>query len=209
MAIWQDIQAPTRSQVPIDSGGGLVNQSIAQGMALLKERDRASERDAIVSALASAGTNQPTVPNEVAQATTLGGVASTLTGVTKQNWGKAAEPYLATINETAAKFGLDPTVLGNMLYTESRFNPKAYNASSGAIGMGQFLPGTAKDMGIDPTDANQSIYGMGKYMRWLTDQFGGDTRKAVAAYNFGIGNVKAGKQLPQETINYQRMVLGG
>ncbi len=39
-------------------------------------------------------------------------------------------------------------------------------------------------------------------MAWLLKQFGGNTNKALAGYNFGIGNVKRGRKWPKETRDY-------
>jgi hypothetical protein len=49
-----------------------------------------------------------------------------------------------------------------------------------------------------------------KYLRQMLDQFGGDIRKALAAYNAGPGAVQKYKGIPPyaETQNYVRKVLG-
>lgn len=94
---------------------------------------------------------------------------------------------------------------------ESNFNPKAVSPA-GAMGLMQFMPGTAKDMGLaDPYDPHSSIDAAGKYLRQLMDRYKGDTRKAVMAYNAGPGNIdKYGYDVPfEETQNYAKKVLGG
>ena len=80
---------------------------------------------------------------------------------------------------------------------------------AGACGLAQFMPLTFKEWadksGIsnpNPYNPEHSIACQAAYMRWLMDQLPGDTDKALAAYNFGIGNVHSGKAWPVETVNY-------
>ncbi len=102
-------------------------------------------------------------------------------------------------------------LLDNLLYQESDFNPNAYNASSGAQGIGQFEPATAAQYGVDVTDATSSIYGTAHYLSDLYNMFG-DWNIAVAAYNDGQGNIakwQAGtKSLPAETVTYVARITG-
>jgi len=102
------------------------------------------------------------------------------------------------------KYNLDPGLLKGIAETESQFK---YDARSpkGALGIMQLMPGTAKDMGVkDPFNPVQSIEGGAKYLRSLLNRYKGDTDKALAAYNWGMGNVdKSGvMSLPAETRNY-------
>ena len=54
----------------------------------------------------------------------------------------------------------------------------------------QFMPGTARGMGIDPFDPDQAIDGGARYLKQLADQSGGDWSKAVGKYNAGpAGNL--------------------
>jgi hypothetical protein len=73
------------------------------------------------------------------------------------------------------------------------------------------MPGTAKDLGVDPTDPVQSANGAGRYLHQMLTMFGGDTEKAIAAYNMGPGALqkdiaKHGSDwrsyLPVETKDY-------
>src|SRR5688572_12011857 len=56
-------------------------------------------------------------------------------------------------------------------------------SSAGAIGKMQLMPGTASDLGVDPYDVDQNISGGVRYLKQQLDSFGGDQRKAAAAYN--------------------------
>lgn len=102
------------------------------------------------------------------------------------------------------KYGLKPSLLKAIAEAESQFNYKA-RSPKGAQGIMQLMPQTAKDMGVaDPFNPVQSIEGGAKYLRSLLDRYKGDTDKALAAYNWGPGNVdKNGvMSLPAETRTY-------
>lgn len=128
--------------------------------------------------------------------------------------------YEPKVRAAARKYGVPEDVLVAMIAQESQFNPSALNAESGAAGIAQFMPATAKELGIDPMNADQAIDASARYLKQLIDYFDGDIRKGVAAYNFGIGNVdgvsKASKVmgqewhelLPEETKTYMQSVFG-
>lgn len=80
----------------------------------------------------------------------------------------------------------------------------------GARGPFQFMPGTAKEYGIDPLDPLQSADGAARYLKKSLDQFG-NLPEAVASYNAGPGRIsKTGvKGAPRETRNYVEKVLSG
>ena len=78
-------------------------------------------------------------------------------------------------------------LLQAIAYVESRGNPKA-RSPKGAIGLYQFVPGTAKSLGIDPNDPAQSLDGAKRYMDKLIGRFDSE-QLALAAYNWGEGNV--------------------
>ncbi len=78
---------------------------------------------------------------------------------------------------------------------------------AGALGPYQFMPATAKDLGLkDPMDEVASREAAGRYILQLYKQTG-NLQDALAAYNFGIGNVLKGKARPKETLQYPDKVL--
>lgn len=84
-------------------------------------------------------------------------------------------------------------------------------SSAGAIGKMQLMPGTAKDLGVDPYNIDQNIAGGVKYLGQQLKSFGGDQRLAAAAYNAGPGNVRKYKGVPPfaETQKYAANFGGG
>jgi len=71
------------------------------------------------------------------------------------------------------------------------------------------LPDTAAALGVNPYDEKQNIEGGAHYLKQMLDTFGGDMKKAIAAYNAGPNAVKAYGGVPPyaETQDYVNRVL--
>ena len=131
------------------------------------------------------------------------------------NWGT---PYDALIVQSAQSNGIDPNTLYLLLRQESRFRPDIIDgrvkSPVGALGIAQFMPATAREwLGSEAAalDPQKAIPGASRYLAWLRNQFGGDMKAAVAAYNWGIGNVRRNglDKAPRETRNYVAAILPG
>jgi len=99
-------------------------------------------------------------------------------------------------------------LLGALVWQESRWHPHAVSRK-GAIGLTQLMPGTARELGVDPTDPLANLIGGARYLRQLLDQFDGDVEKALAAYNAGPGRVRSAGGVPAiaETRNYVASIV--
>lgn len=110
-----------------------------------------------------------------------------------------------------AMYNLPSGLLRSVAITESGGNQFAVSGA-GAQGMFQFMPGTARDMGLrgnDVFDPIKSAEAAARYLSMLLQKNGGDLGKTLASYNWGIGNVqKYGMALmPGETRQYIPKVL--
>jgi len=113
-------------------------------------------------------------------------------------------------------------LLHGVMMTESGGNPLAYNASSGAAGAYQFMPATARELGLnvssngdDRLDPEKSRAAASVYLRKLLKRYDGNVDNALRAYNWGMGNVDKWiangsdiTQLPKETREYTGKVRG-
>lgn len=133
--------------------------------------------------------------------------------------GAIQNPQIAQlINQSAAVYGLDPSLIMAIAQQESSLNPQAVNQKSGAQGIMQLEPATAREMGVtNPFDPAQNIAGGTRYLAQLVSQFNGDIVKAVAAYDWGPTSVKTAVNAfgpnwlataPTETRNYVQNILG-
>lgn len=95
------------------------------------------------------------------------------------------------IRAVAAKYGVSASLALAVADKESKFN-QAARGTSGEVGIFQLMPGTARDLGVNPYDAGANIEGGVRYLRQLLDRYNGDTTLALQAYNGGMGNVDRG-----------------
>lgn len=112
------------------------------------------------------------------------------------------------VAQLAAKYDISPTLLEAVIWQESRWNTRAVSPV-GARGLAQLMPGTARQMGVDPHDPNANLEGGARYLRLQLDAFGGDLEKALAAYNAGPGRVQRAGGIPaiRETQLYVASIL--
>lgn len=117
--------------------------------------------------------------------------------------------YIAKVHELAARFDLSPSLIEALVWQESRWRPDALSPV-GARGLAQLMPGTAREMGVDPDDPFANLEGGARYLRQQLDRFDGDLEKALAAYNAGPGRVIRADGIPaiRETQNYVVSVIG-
>lgn len=125
---------------------------------------------------------------------------------------KPPAKYSATITMAESQNGIPRDMLARLLYQESRYREDIITGKTrspvGALGIAQFMPATAREMGIDPLNPTQAINGAARYLARMYDMFGNWT-EALAAYNWGPGNVKRNglTNAPKETRNYFVQIL--
>jgi transglycosylase-like protein with SLT domain len=120
------------------------------------------------------------------------------------------------VQQAAARYGVDPALALAVAQRESGLNPNAQSAA-GAQGVMQLEPPTAAQYGVtNPFDPAQNIDGGVHYLSDLLRQYG-DVAKALAAYNWGPGNLNAAiaryganwlSAVPSETQNYVAAISG-
>ena len=117
------------------------------------------------------------------------------------------------VEEAAAKERLEPALLRAVIKVESNFNHKA-ESPVGAKGLMQMMPATAQEVAsvkaLDSRNPRANVMAGARYLRSLINQFSGDLRLALAAYNAGPGAVLKHKGVPpyRETQAYVTKVMG-
>lgn len=112
--------------------------------------------------------------------------------------------YADLIKASASKYGVDPRLVRAVVQQESSFNPKAVS-SAGAKGLMQLMPGTAAELGVtDPFDPVQNVDAGTRYLAQQLKANGGNVERALAAYNWGPGNLQKNgfDKAPKETRDY-------
>jgi len=109
----------------------------------------------------------------------------------------------ALISRASRRYGVDEGLIKAVIHAESNFKPTAVS-SAGARGLMQLMPATAAGLGVtDSFNPEQNVMAGTRFLKDLLTRYGGDVDKALAAYNWGPGNVDRGKsRLPQETRDY-------
>lgn len=117
-----------------------------------------------------------------------------------------AAAFQGLFDAAEAKYGLPDGLLSAVAKTESSYDPDAVSPA-GARGLMQIMPGTARELGVDPSDPAQAVDGAARLLSKHLDRFG-SLPLALAAYNAGPGNVSKYGGVPPftETQNYVRRV---
>lgn len=124
--------------------------------------------------------------------------------------------YIAIAQQDALDAGIPSAYFIRQINLESGFNPSAVSPS-GAVGIAQFLPDTAANLGINPWDPLQALRGAARLMASYVHLYYGNYAMALAAYNGGTAAVQHATSvcgsswincLPAETQNYIYRIMG-
>ncbi|BBG57832.1 tape measure domain protein [uncultured phage] len=120
-------------------------------------------------------------------------------------------PFASLIESAARQAGIDPLLFAALVRKESGFrqekNPgQILTSPVGALGISQLMPGTAKELGVDPRNVIQNLIGGAKYLAKMLERFGGNIELALSAYKAGPGNVR-NNQLARGTVQDVGIVM--
>jgi hypothetical protein len=114
----------------------------------------------------------------------------------------------ASIVMAAARHNVDPNLVRAVVKVESNFNANAVS-SKGAMGLMQLMPSTARSLKVNnPFDPEQNVDAGVRHLKQLLENYGGDVKLTLAAYNAGSGAVARSAGVPHfaETQNYVRRI---
>ena len=183
---------PSRSQSGFarNYNDGVGQGSASDGLAILGETETANELDALrFAALAR--------PAPVPGADVLMAIEATALRY-------ASHPGLRRAELSVTNW---LTLYRANIEVESAYMQDAIS-TAGAIGLGQLMPATARDLGVDPRDPLQNLDGSARYLAMMLETFG-DPHLALAAYNAGPDAVRQYGGIPpyRETQNHVVRVM--
>jgi soluble lytic murein transglycosylase-like protein len=143
-------------------------------------------------------------PIQISEATPAPFIAAQTSDLMRRKAGMVAG-YIQTYNKRLAmdeignisqaivqysdRYGVDYRLLTSIIAIESAFRRDAIS-SSGAIGMGQLKPDTARWLGVlNPYDPVDNIAGTARFLSWLVKRYNGNLEYALSAYYQGPGSV--------------------
>jgi len=133
----------------------------------------------------------------------------TATAGSTKNTETVSGKFSEIITAAAEKYDVDASLIKAVIKAESNFDADAVS-SSGAQGLMQLMPATAKSLGVDdPFDPEQNIFGGTKFLHRLLDKYNNNVSLALAAYNAGPGAVDKYGGIPPytQTQTYVKRVL--
>lgn len=125
----------------------------------------------------------------------LSSVISTVSATARRYAGKVSD---AIVN-FSHKYGIDERLEAAFVWAESSFNPHA-TSGSGAMGLGQLMPGTASGLGVhNAYDIDQNIRGSSIFVKSLLDKFSSpdEIRYTQGLYAWGKTRVQQGEPVAQ------------
>ena len=119
---------------------------------------------------------------------------------TEEEGNQWLDPIIA---KASKRYGVETGLIKAIIKAESNYNPGAVSPA-GAQGLMQLMPDTARSLGVSNSfDPEQNVMAGTRFLRDLLNRYNGKLDPALAAYNWGPGNVdKKPDHLPRETRDY-------
>jgi len=117
--------------------------------------------------------------------------------------GRSQDKIEMIIAHASKTYDVDPDLIRAVIRAESDFDVNS-TSPKGAMGLMQLMPETARDLGVkDSYDPVENIMAGTRYLKNLLARYDGNINLALAAYNWGMGNLERHPQrLPRETQTY-------
>ncbi len=116
-----------------------------------------------------------------------------------------ADSIAGHILNYSKQYEISPVLITALIGHESKFQKNAVSRS-GALGLGQLMPQTIKELGIqDPYDAKENIHGTIRYLKSRMDFWENRDDKiemALASYCLGLETVRKYQGIPPEAHQY-------
>ena len=155
----------------------------------------------------NAGWQGSVIPQGLPMAGNCGSASYGQTGLMGASAEERRQVYLPLVVEAACRHGIPIGLLDALIMQESRYNPMA-KSPVGAFGLGQLMPGTARELGVNRYDLRGNLDGAARYLAAQLADFG-QPSLALAAYNAGPHRVRRLGRIPNiaETRAYVSAVL--
>ncbi len=126
----------------------------------------------------------------------------------KHDGSSSYEELAPIIRQASETYDVDEDLIRAVIKAESNFQPLS-TSPKGARGLMQLMPDTAVELGVtDSYDPVENIMGGTRYLKGLLNRYQGNVPRALAAYNWGAGNVERNPDyLPRETRQYIARVI--
>lgn len=149
----------------------------------------------------------PEGPGAATSGAVPAGTAGAVAAAARPAWATGGSDLATVFADATSRYRLPPGLLQAVAQKESGMRTDAVSPA-GARGLMQLMPGTARELGVDPMVPAQAVDGAARYLRAQLDAFG-RVDLALAAYNAGPGAVRRHGGIPPyaETQNYVAAVM--
>jgi cell wall-associated NlpC family hydrolase len=200
------------ASIPLEgNGSGVVEDSWTTTVNALLAAQRGFGRGAPGGVMGSAGEHRVTLPVARAagasSASAVSGTSSATAASAGTGW--RGRPYADLFAAAGETYDVDPALLSAIARAESGYRAGA-RSHAGAVGLMQIMPGTARELGVDPSDPAQAVDGAARLVARYLKSYDGDVPTVLAAYNAGPGAVRRYGGVPPyaETRTYVSRVTG-